>query len=96
MARPKKDGTYLNVRIETAIYERLEKFSEVSGQSKTFAVERALVAYMVQDAPISPAPPDQAAHTWEPALWLLHSSCYLCRHVRREEQPRACCHLTYQ
>lgn len=46
MARPKKDGTYLNVCIETDIYERLEKLSEESGQSKTFAVERALVAYM--------------------------------------------------
>lgn len=46
MARQKKDGTYLNVRIETAIYERLEEFSEESGQSKTFAVERALMAYM--------------------------------------------------
>ena len=46
MARSKKDGKYLNVRIETAIYERLEKFSEKSGQSKTFAVERALMAYM--------------------------------------------------
>ena len=33
MARQKKDGTYLNVRIETAIYERLEEFSEESGQS---------------------------------------------------------------
>lgn len=32
MARPKKDGTYLNVRIETAIYERLEKFSEESAE----------------------------------------------------------------
>lgn len=46
MARQKKDGTYLNVRIETAIYERLEEFSEESGQSKTFAVERALTVYM--------------------------------------------------
>lgn len=46
MARQKKDGTYLNVRIETAIYERLKEFSEESGQSKTFAVERALMAYM--------------------------------------------------
>lgn len=46
MARQKKDGTYLNVRIETTIYERLEEFSEESGQSKTFAVERALMAYM--------------------------------------------------
>ena len=46
MARPKKDGTYLNVRIETAVYERLEKFSEEAGQSKTIAVERALAAYL--------------------------------------------------
>lgn len=46
MARPKKNGTYLNVRIETPIYERLEKFSEEAGQSKTVAVERALMAYM--------------------------------------------------
>ena len=46
MARQKKDGTYLNVRIETPIYERLEEFSEESGQSKTLAVERALMAYM--------------------------------------------------
>ena len=26
MARPKKNGTYLNVCIETPIYERLENF----------------------------------------------------------------------
>ena len=46
MARPKKEGTYLNVRIETSIYDRLEKFSEDAGQTKTVAVERALMAYM--------------------------------------------------
>jgi len=46
MARPKKDGTYLNVRIKTAVYERLKEFSEDVGQSKTIAVERALMAYM--------------------------------------------------
>ena len=46
MARPKKDGTYLNVRIETSVYDRLKRFSEEAGQSKTVAVERALMAYM--------------------------------------------------
>lgn len=46
MARPKKDGTYLNVRIETSVYDRLKKFSEEAGQSKTVAVEHALMAYM--------------------------------------------------
>lgn len=47
MARQKKNGTYLNVRIETPIYERLEKLCNEAGQTKTVAVERALVAYLV-------------------------------------------------
>ncbi|WP_270304648.1 ribbon-helix-helix protein, CopG family [Baileyella intestinalis] len=46
MARPKKNGTYLNVCIETPIYERLEKLCKDAGQTKTVAVERALNAYL--------------------------------------------------
>lgn len=46
MARPKKNGTYLNVCIETPIYGRLEKYCEAAGQTKTVAVERALKAYL--------------------------------------------------
>lgn len=46
MARPKKNGTYLNVCIETPIYERLVEICEDAGQSKTVAVERALTAYL--------------------------------------------------
>lgn len=46
MARPKKNGTYLNVCIETPIYERLEKLCEDAGQTKTVAVERALNLYL--------------------------------------------------
>lgn len=46
MAKPKKNGTYLNVCIESHIYERLEKMCEAAGQSKTTAVERALTAYL--------------------------------------------------
>lgn len=46
MAKPKKNGTYLNVCIETPIYERLEAVCEDAGQSKTVAVERALMAYL--------------------------------------------------
>ena len=46
MARPKKNGTYLNVCIETSIYERLVALCEDAGQSKTVAVERALTAYL--------------------------------------------------
>lgn len=45
MARPKKNGTYLNVCIETPIYERLENFCKDAGHTKTVAVERALTSY---------------------------------------------------
>ena len=46
MARPKKNGTYLNVCIETTIYDRLTEICEEAGQSKTVAVERALSLYL--------------------------------------------------
>jgi len=46
MARPKKNGTYLNVCIETSIYEELTELCAQAGQSKTVAVERALTEYM--------------------------------------------------
>lgn len=45
MARPKKNGTYLNVCIETSIYKRLEEMCDEAGQTKTVAVERALKQY---------------------------------------------------
>ncbi|MBQ5956168.1 MAG: ribbon-helix-helix protein, CopG family [Clostridia bacterium] len=45
MVRQKND-TYLNVCIETSIYERLEVMCEDAGQSKTVAVERALTLYL--------------------------------------------------
>ena len=46
MARPKKNGTYLNVCIEKPIYERLEILCADAGQTKTTAVERALTRYL--------------------------------------------------
>ena len=46
MARPKKNGTYLNVCIETPIYDRLVALCNDAGQTKTVAVERALTAYL--------------------------------------------------
>ena len=46
MPRPKKNGTYLNVCIETSIYQRLEALCDEAGQTKTVAVERALAAYL--------------------------------------------------
>ena len=46
MGRSKKNGTYLNICIETPIYERLEALCVNAGQTKTVAVERALTAYL--------------------------------------------------
>lgn len=46
MAKPKKNGTYLNVCIDKAVYGRLNSFCEDVGQTKTVAVERALIAYL--------------------------------------------------
>ena len=46
MARPKKNGTYLNVCIESNIYEKLEILCKEAGQTKTVAVERAIMAYL--------------------------------------------------
>lgn len=45
MARPKKNGTYLNVCIKTSIYEQLNELCAEAGQSKTTVVERALIDY---------------------------------------------------
>lgn len=42
MARAKKDGVYLNMKIKSEIYKRLEEYCEKVGQTKTTAVERIL------------------------------------------------------
>lgn len=46
MARPKKNGTYLNVCIDSSIYKRLESVCIEAGQTKTIVVERALMQYI--------------------------------------------------
>ena len=46
MARPKKNGTYLNVCIDSSVYNRLDKFLQDAGQAKTVAVEKTLTAYL--------------------------------------------------
>lgn len=46
MARQKKNGTYLNIYIDSDIYNQLSEFCEEAGQTKTTAVERALVDYL--------------------------------------------------
>ena len=46
MARPKKNGTYLNVCIEKPIYDRLVALCDDAGQTKTMAVERIVAAFL--------------------------------------------------
>ena len=46
MVRPKKDGIYLNIKLDKDLYHRLERVSEAAGQTKTLIAERALTAYM--------------------------------------------------
>ena len=46
MARAKKDNVPVSMRLEKGIFEKLSKFCEDSGQSKTVAVERALEMYI--------------------------------------------------
>ena len=46
MARPKKNGTFLNVCIDTPVYDRLAEYCEEAGQPKTVAVQRALTLYL--------------------------------------------------
>lgn len=42
MARPKKDSHAFSMKMSAEVYERLEKYCEEKGQTKTTAVERIL------------------------------------------------------
>ena len=46
MARPKKENHPISIRMDKAIYDRLNEFCEISGQPKTVAIERAIDAYV--------------------------------------------------
>ena len=46
MARPKKDGRILNIRIDRVTYELLDQLACLTRTEKTFLVERALFSYM--------------------------------------------------
>ena len=45
MSRPRKDGVYLNIKIERDVYNKLIQVSKEAGQTKTLIVERALDLY---------------------------------------------------
>lgn len=42
MPRAKKDSHPFSIRMESYTYERLIRYCELSGQSKTIAIERAI------------------------------------------------------
>ena len=46
MSRAKKDAVVLNCKIETDIMKRLDEHCKRTGQTKTTAVERAIVKYI--------------------------------------------------
>ena len=46
MPRTKKDNVPVSFRLAKDVNERLEQFCKDSGQSKTVAVERAIIMYI--------------------------------------------------
>lgn len=46
MPREKKDAKNFTCKFEREIFERLEEFCQISGQSKTNVVERAVEKYL--------------------------------------------------
>lgn len=46
MARPKKDGVYINYYIDREVKEKLDRYCEEVGQTNTLAVERILNKFL--------------------------------------------------
>ena len=46
MAQHKKDGKYINLRIDRQICEEFEEYARSKGQTKTIAMERILRSYL--------------------------------------------------
>ena len=42
MAKPKKDGQFINFYLDRNLYNRLTRYAEEKGQTKTLAIERIL------------------------------------------------------
>ena len=48
MARPKKDGSYVNFYIDRKLVDELRDYAEEKGQTMTMALERILKEYFEQ------------------------------------------------
>ncbi|BAK46752.1 hypothetical protein CXIVA_07850 [Clostridium sp. SY8519] len=46
MPRPKKDAHVLNIKLESSVYEDLDRFCEETGVTKTAAVEKILRSFL--------------------------------------------------
>ena len=49
MQREKKDSRNFTCKFDRGIFERLEEFCQLSGQSKTTVVERAVQKYLEEN-----------------------------------------------
>lgn len=49
MSREKKDAKNFTCKFDRTIFERLEEFCQLSGQSKTAVVERAVDKYLTEN-----------------------------------------------
>lgn len=45
MARPKKDGAYINYYIDRELVEKLRNYADDKGQTMTMALERILIDF---------------------------------------------------
>lgn len=52
MARPKKDGDFVNCKVRQEVFDRLNKYSEDSMIPKTSIVEKAIEEYLDKHAPV--------------------------------------------
>ena len=48
MAKPKKDGKYVNIYMDRELAERLEAYSDETGIPKAFVIEKAVKGYLDQ------------------------------------------------
>ena len=48
MARPRKNGTYINYYIDRELVEKLRDYAEEKGQTMTMALERILEDFFQQ------------------------------------------------
>ncbi len=49
MARPKKDGSYINYYIDRELVEKLREYADDKGQTMTTALERIIKDFLIKE-----------------------------------------------